>query len=994
MERVICIASAKVPIVKIWDPELKLACDINVNNTLALENTRMIKAYIQIDERVRQLAMIIKHWTRQRVLNDAGMFTIAKDCQAILTLSGLGGTLSSYTWICMILNFLQTRDPPILPALHQRPHDPYIASDGSESGFSDDLEEVRGFGKANKETLAQLLFHFFRRYGHEIDYEKDVISVRQGKLISRSEKGWNHAKEAQWRLCVEEPFNTTRNLGNTADPTAFRGIHLEIRQAFDYLANGVQLAKCCEQFEYPPEEKVIFKKPTPTHKPAILTAPPNPRSGRGMSATMRGPSNRNSPNFRSPQGNRRSSSGANYRPNQYGYAPSLNLAGLEYPEQLQQQYLLNANRLIALKAQLNSLNPATHPLNAQILAQAEAETAQAQARLGLANAAASMQRPAFINGTTGAQITEDGRVYPYYAGYGYQQRHPLDPTHPMSLSSSQDGSRTHPASPSLASSRTLPASPSLASAAPTSRRSVQRSVAPNGSQASSIRSQSQPAPAIPSHLVISPNAAYPMPPVPNYDPSAFANVPPQMNSLELAQGGPDMSLRSNHAVPVVDLASSTGSPKEYLGYYVEESPQVYQQPTPRKQGFYLAPIPSSYGEMKRQRAAANDLMQVPSSIQTRRASRSPSPLGHMRSFSTASGLRSAPLPTMHLSQLPRQRVDSSQPQYAAGPLVVNGSSYTSASSPPSWELQSTPDDSQTETSEMLPESFASTVNGPPHVQSAYDVFGIQQSSENASEGSRNEDDPLIATANHVNGHVVEPPKPKTNGMTVVSSQPLPQASEPFPPLPQASSPELANAKENSLSSTSPPDSVTPAMKSPWRNVVATKSPVPPLDLSKVSGSEVPKPPLTGTASSLSPVLETRTPSPTASRSGRNLATPRSAKANGSMVIANGTYADTSKPESRQPAVVGSNGVFANVTNKSNVAKSAQATSVEKPGPSAPPQASSQVLPKPQQPSGQWETSTTRGKKKRGRTKSGTVKNGSISIEGEILPANEAERKGG
>lgn len=72
MERVICIASAKVPIVKIWDPELKLACDINVNNTLALENTRMIKTYIQIDERVRPLAMIIKHWTRQRVLNDAG----------------------------------------------------------------------------------------------------------------------------------------------------------------------------------------------------------------------------------------------------------------------------------------------------------------------------------------------------------------------------------------------------------------------------------------------------------------------------------------------------------------------------------------------------------------------------------------------------------------------------------------------------------------------------------------------------------------------------------------------------------------------------------------------------------------------------------------------------------------------------------------------------------------------------------------------------------
>ena len=72
MERVVCVPNAKVPIVKIWDPELELACDMNVNNTLALENTRMIKTYVEIDERVRPLAMIVKHWAKRRILNDAG----------------------------------------------------------------------------------------------------------------------------------------------------------------------------------------------------------------------------------------------------------------------------------------------------------------------------------------------------------------------------------------------------------------------------------------------------------------------------------------------------------------------------------------------------------------------------------------------------------------------------------------------------------------------------------------------------------------------------------------------------------------------------------------------------------------------------------------------------------------------------------------------------------------------------------------------------------
>lgn len=72
MQKVICVSTAKVPIVKIFDPELELPCDMNVNNTQALENTRMIKTYIEIDPRVRPLAMIIKHWTKSRAINDAG----------------------------------------------------------------------------------------------------------------------------------------------------------------------------------------------------------------------------------------------------------------------------------------------------------------------------------------------------------------------------------------------------------------------------------------------------------------------------------------------------------------------------------------------------------------------------------------------------------------------------------------------------------------------------------------------------------------------------------------------------------------------------------------------------------------------------------------------------------------------------------------------------------------------------------------------------------
>ena len=109
MERVVCVPHAKVPIVKFWDPELQLACDMNVNNTLALENTRMIKTYVEIDDRVRPLAMIVKQWTKRRILNDAGMWS---QPQSISVLSLLRHQNSSWWYPKLLyLDMLDSKFP-------------------------------------------------------------------------------------------------------------------------------------------------------------------------------------------------------------------------------------------------------------------------------------------------------------------------------------------------------------------------------------------------------------------------------------------------------------------------------------------------------------------------------------------------------------------------------------------------------------------------------------------------------------------------------------------------------------------------------------------------------------------------------------------------------------------------------------------------------------------------------------------------------------------
>lgn len=115
MERVVCVPHAKVPIVKFWDPELQLACDMNVNNTLALENTRMIKTYVEIDERVRPLAMIVKQWTKRRILNDAGMWSQPRFTCVLLLLR-----CRYSTWWHPKLLYLDMPDPK-LPTITEPP---------------------------------------------------------------------------------------------------------------------------------------------------------------------------------------------------------------------------------------------------------------------------------------------------------------------------------------------------------------------------------------------------------------------------------------------------------------------------------------------------------------------------------------------------------------------------------------------------------------------------------------------------------------------------------------------------------------------------------------------------------------------------------------------------------------------------------------------------------------------------------------------------------
>ena len=74
--------------------------DITVNNILAIVNTKLLRDYAAIDDRLLQLVFVVKLWAKRRQVNDS-----------------YRGTLSSYCYVLMCIHLLQQRSPPALPCL-------------------------------------------------------------------------------------------------------------------------------------------------------------------------------------------------------------------------------------------------------------------------------------------------------------------------------------------------------------------------------------------------------------------------------------------------------------------------------------------------------------------------------------------------------------------------------------------------------------------------------------------------------------------------------------------------------------------------------------------------------------------------------------------------------------------------------------------------------------------------------------------------------------
>lgn len=539
----------------------------------------------------------------------------------------------------MIINFLQTRNPPVLPILHKRPHQRRVSPEGKTATFADDIDSLRGFGHGNKETIGELLFHFFRRYGHELDYEKNVVSVREGKLISKEEKKWHLMQNN--RLCVEEPFNIGRNLGNTADDISFRGLHLELRRAFDLVAEA-NLEGCCEQYVYPAIEEKIWEKAPPQPRPVLSRS--SSQSGRGGRGSGNSPRGGRHPNglHQTKQSSRRASSAAAFNKSNGMQNNWHNMPTREYLMQAQQAQHQLHDQLFhhyqLLQAQEHELR-ILQQQQAQVQLQAQA-IAQAQGR----------------NFGTGTPIPQQARMENFNRRRLTDQAPLTAPLRP--------GTFFYPLSfsPLNASSsiQTNPSSPSMTAAQPELRRSLHRSSVTESSPGASQRSHSQPARPVPAPLQLHglpfQLSGLSLTGMQNYQQS---HPLPSYAAVDLQQPGARGSASPRLRVPHGDSSPEDNMSKEYVGYYVH-GPQPSR---PYQNAAVVAPIPL-YNDLNHRFAGFS-----PGYSQPRHQSRSPSPTNRQRdrSFSLVSAA-SAPNRLLREERIP---VNSVAPR-SNGPIIVNG----------------------------------------------------------------------------------------------------------------------------------------------------------------------------------------------------------------------------------------------------------------------------------------------------------------------------------
>ncbi|XP_061411006.1 speckle targeted PIP5K1A-regulated poly(A) polymerase-like [Lethenteron reissneri] len=218
VHKVQAVPTARLPVVKFIHRESGLQCDITINNRLPVQNTKLLQLYAAADSRVKPLVYTVRYWAKQKQL--AG------------NTSGGGPHLNNYALTLLVVYFLQTRQPPILPTVSRLKElagevETHVVDGWDCSFLSEWTDEC---DTDNTDTLNSLLPEFFKFYA-SFDFSGSVISLREGVVfpvaeffgISKTEQANAKPKLRLGPINVQDPFELNHNVaGNVSERMARR----------------------------------------------------------------------------------------------------------------------------------------------------------------------------------------------------------------------------------------------------------------------------------------------------------------------------------------------------------------------------------------------------------------------------------------------------------------------------------------------------------------------------------------------------------------------------------------------------------------------------------------------------------------------------------------------------------------------------------------------------------------------------------------------------
>lgn len=210
------VRKARVPLLRYYDAAANMEVDVTVGTEGSVLLSRLLRAHMAADQRVWQLSMCVKHWARQRDICGAA-----------------DGFLNSMSWTILVIFFLQhVVRPPLSPLLIVVP--PRADADDADVEASIVCEPWRcagadgnGGGRDKGLSIGALVCEFFRFYGDDFDFGKEIISLRLGRRHALDGK----KAMANVAVFVEQPLRALDNVVGYVDAQTMKITLYELQRA-------------------------------------------------------------------------------------------------------------------------------------------------------------------------------------------------------------------------------------------------------------------------------------------------------------------------------------------------------------------------------------------------------------------------------------------------------------------------------------------------------------------------------------------------------------------------------------------------------------------------------------------------------------------------------------------------------------------------------------------------------------------------------------------